>query len=122
EWDTKNQHRVWWNEEASGGGRWDAILPAAAGVGNTGAPASQWRIVRGVDSPAASDYVAMVDAGGRQRPDVFWDEVNDDLYILMSGQANNTMLYVYSYNSTSDTYQEVRSESVPLSAPTARAS
>ena len=32
QWETKNQHRIWWNDAAS---RWDAILPAAT-VANGG--------------------------------------------------------------------------------------
>ena len=28
QWETKNQHRIWWNDAA---GRWDAILPTGSG-------------------------------------------------------------------------------------------
>ena len=99
EWDTKNQHRVWWNASAPGGGRWDAVLPAAAGTGNPAGSASEWWITKGITGPQVI-YEQVVDTAKNRRPDVYWDGTT--LYVLMSGST--TVLNVYSYNAGTDTY------------------
>src|SRR5690606_24388746 len=67
EWDTKNQHRVWWNASAPGGGRWDAVLPAAAQPVGPASQASEWWVVKGIASPTLSDYAVMVDNNRNRR-------------------------------------------------------
>ncbi len=100
QWETKNQHRIWWNDAAS---RWDAILPAAT-VAN-GGPASadsQWWIGKGVipnsvgGAPTWDTTAGAVDATTKNRPDAFWDAANDRLYVLLSGGA--TVFRVYNYS------------------------
>ena len=64
EWETNNQHRQWWNENASGGARWDALLP----VGSS----SDWTIAKDVVD-AAPTYGTVVTTSGSARPDIVWN-------------------------------------------------
>ncbi len=55
---------------------------------------------------------AEVSAAPTHRPDVFWDDTANTLYILMSGAATTT-LYVYTYDDGTDTYTFSHSSDVP---------
>ena len=100
EWETKNQTRIWWNDDAN---RWDAILPAAT-VANGGpaAAASDWWVARGVipntPSPAtpAPFYDALVDGVADNRPDVYWNETTNTTHVLFSG-STTTVYYRLQY-------------------------
>ena len=95
QWETKNQHRIWWNASQT---RWDAILPTATG----------WQIARGAipETFGASPlYGPVISANADDRPDVYWDEAIDRLYVLMSGAV--TQSYRLDYNSGTDTYSIV---------------
>jgi hypothetical protein len=99
EWDTKNQHRVWWNSSAS---RWDAILPAATtAAGGPAATASDWWIAKGAVPTAPGDpapeYQLMVNDHPVNRPDVFWDDTANRLYVLFSG-PNPSTFYEFEYS------------------------
>src|SRR5690554_6238997 len=100
EWNTKNQHRLWWNATT---GTWDAVLPRSVASGASSA--SQWWIVKGVTT-ASPEYVTAVSSGPRDRPDVFWD--GGRLYVLMSGGSSATL---YRYDFVGNTYQPVGSPS-----------
>ena len=87
---------------ASGGiasaSRWDAILPTTSG----------WRIASGAipqSAGAAPVYGPVVGLSTSEddRPDIYWDESIDRLYVLMSGQAN-TQLFTIDYNAGADVY------------------
>ncbi|MGA7097801.1 MAG: hypothetical protein WB245_09565, partial [Acidimicrobiia bacterium] len=104
QWDTKNQHRIWWNASKS---RWDAILPASTTVGAS--TASAWMIAEQAipnsfgASPTYGPEVGTFNS--QSRPDVYWDQANSKLYVLMSGgNSSSTQSYVYNYNSGPDTY------------------
>ena len=102
EWDTKNQHRIWWNDSKS---RWDAILPAAATTATPPGPAasaSQWWIARGVIGGMPS-YGPVVNTDSRGRPDVYWDTANERLYVLVS-TTTTTVFSAFDYNSGPDSY------------------
>ncbi len=94
QWDTKNQHRIWWNASKS---RWDAILPASTTVG---ANASAWMIAKQAHPqllwsrtrPMARQLATF---NSKDRPDVYWDQGAGKLYVLMSGAT--TQSYVYNY-------------------------
>ncbi len=99
EWDTKNQTRVWWNEDA---GRWDAILPAATiANGGPATGASEWWVAKGVvptsaGVPLTPVYDVMVDNVPDNRPDVFWNETTNRLHVLFSGSVT-TVYYELQY-------------------------
>jgi hypothetical protein len=102
EWETKNQHRVWRNGSA---GRWDAILPAAATTASPPGPAtgaSDWWIAKGVIG-ATPVFDAAVNTSSAGRPDVYWDEAGERLYVLVSGRTA-TSFSAFDYNSGTDTY------------------
>ena len=91
QWDTKNQHRIWWN---AGAGRWDAILPAE----HRCCRRSRGRCLRLVDRQGRHPRkpwrpTGLRHCGGRvnidpaQRPDAYWDETAQRLYLLFSGGA-----------------------------------
>ena len=89
QWESKNQHRIWWNSSES---RWDAILPTTTG----------WKIASGAIPTApgiAPVYGGVVSADPSDRPDIYWDDANSRLYVLMSG--GTTTLFTYTYNGTS---------------------
>lgn len=93
EWETKNQHRIWWNAAQT---RWDAILPTPTG----------WRIAKGAipeTMGAVPVYGPVISAADEDRPDIYWDDAAARLYVLMSGE-NNTQFYGIAYNSGSDSY------------------
>ncbi len=101
QWDTKNQHRSWFVE-----GRWDAILPMAAAPNGPASVESGWWIVQQAIPEtlgALPTPKVEVSTGSADRPDVFWDDAENRLYVLMSG-ANTTSLYVYTYVDGTDTY------------------
>ena len=97
QWDTKNQHRVWYNTSRN---EWDAIVPVAAGTAcdATIAVQSAWCIVQEAipstpgSAPTYDDYVSN---DPEDRPDVFWDQAANTLYVLMSG--NDTRFYRFTY-------------------------
>ncbi|HSO50139.1 MAG TPA: hypothetical protein VLS86_06295, partial [Acidimicrobiia bacterium] len=95
QWETKNQHRIWWNADQT---RWDAILPT-----NTG-----WRIAKGAipetfgAAPVYGTNVGLL-ASNDDRPDFFWDDTANRLYVLMSGEST-TQFYALDYTPGTDTY------------------
>ncbi|MGH8914541.1 MAG: S-layer homology domain-containing protein [Acidimicrobiia bacterium] len=109
QWDTKNQHRSWFVD-----GRWDAILPMASTAnGGVASVESAWWIVGEAIPEAPGNQPVpkvQVSVTATDRPDIFWDDANSELYVLMSGGAT-TSLYVYSYSA--GTYTLLRSSSVP---------
>lgn len=114
EWDTKNQHRIWWNSASN---TWDAVLPASTAVEGVTFP-SEWWIVRDVMS-SAPQYVALVSDGTRDRPDVYWDDQEQLLYVLMSGGPSTTL---YRFEATGATYQKLGQSNVPgMDTSTSRA-
>ena len=89
QWESKNQHRIWWNSAAN---RWDAILPTTTG----------WKIANGAipaTPGAAPTYGGVVSADGSDRPDIYWDDANARLYVLMSGGTD--LVSTYNYNGSS---------------------
>ncbi|MFZ0627503.1 MAG: hypothetical protein WAN34_13495, partial [Acidimicrobiia bacterium] len=109
QWDTKNQHRIWWNASKS---RWDAILPTASG----------WQIAKEAipnSFGAAPTYGALFPGfTSKDRPDVYWDESAAKLYVLFSGGTTHS--HLVTYNSGTDTYTV--GASVPLTSMNSSAS
>ncbi|MGC2239420.1 MAG: sialidase family protein, partial [Acidimicrobiia bacterium] len=109
QWDTKNQHRIWWNASQN---RWDAILPTASG----------WQIAKQAipNSFGAAPTYGPTFPGfnSKDRPDVYWDESAGKLYVLFSGATTHS--HVVTYNSAGDTYTV--GASVPLTSMNSSAS
>ena len=64
------------------------------------AATSEWWIAAGAvpnspGSPAAPTYQVLVHGAGNQRPDVFWNETANRLYVLFSGSGFNTVFYEF---------------------------
>ncbi|MEX1124493.1 MAG: hypothetical protein WEE53_02395, partial [Acidimicrobiia bacterium] len=119
QWDSKNQHRIWFNTD---GNRWDAVLPASVASGAT--VPSAWMIAKGVipgSLPAATPvYGPQVTADPQHRPDAYWDQATNTLYVLVSGST--TQFFRYSYNTGTDIYTQTASVTLTgMNAEEARA-
>ena len=91
-----NQSRIWYN---SAQGRWDALIPLNDGGGVS---ASDHYILKDVPGSQTFTDVELVDRDFA-RPDIFWDEASQTLYVLASHPVQSQFWRV-GYSAASDSY------------------